>query len=142
MGGCRGVHEVLTSKIWKAHQVSTVVVPVARDDAGGGGHLHLPQQSRQHVFRHVAVVQNAHVFSLLAFFQSAFHPVHHAARHVVVHVQGGVAGRLEGEGVEGLGFEEAEDDGQCVPDDVFQKHDPVHAVRSGRVRKRSKCRGM
>ena len=76
-------------------------------------------------------MNEAHVFALLALFQAPLHAVHHRTRHIVVHVQIGVARGLQGVGLHARGLEEPEDFGQGMPDDVFQKHDALRASSLG-----------
>ena len=130
-GRLRGVDEIGTSKVREPHQIPSVVIPVSRHNTRRRRHLHLLQQPREHVFRHVAVVNEAHVFALFALFQAPLHAVHHRTRHVVVHVQIGVARRLQGIGLHARGLKESEDFGQGMPDDVLQKHDALRASSLG-----------
>ena len=122
------MHQVGPTEIGESHQVPAVVVALARNDARFRLQFKLAKQSLEHVFGHLPVVQETNHLAGTPSLEPSLHLGHHRPGQVVIHVDGRVSGRLDGERLDVHRFEQLEDPGQGISNDVVQEHHALQAL--------------
>jgi hypothetical protein len=101
------------------------MIPGAGNDIIRFKQFQLSREHAQHVFRHLFVINKAHQLPFFTLLQALGNFLQVAFRNVVIQVQFGIARKLYGIRIEGVGFEDGKYFTQGIADYIVEQDDIV-----------------